>query len=168
MAILELRGDFVTLRELREDFFTDYLEAFSAQVRKLLHVSDISSELDYLKSRLAKQKIGTTMFFCVFDTQSDKLIGALEIRNQSETSNQLYSWLHEDYWGTGRYQEVLRLACQEYFKRINRPFLLAHVDVANKSSYFGLKKYGFADLGLKRGPHGKQYQLVLRNVRFTF
>ena len=157
-----LKGTLVYLRELREDFFSDYLAAFLERVQKLLHVQNIKSERDYLCTRLEKQKKGQTIFFCLFDSKTDRLIGALEIRDQIETSSQLYSWLHEDFWGTGRYQEVLRLAAQEYFIRTNKIFFSAHVDKKNKRSYFALKKNGFADFAIRNGPHGKQYQLIFR------
>jgi len=155
-------GQSVYLKELNESFFSDYISAFSPRVRKALHVKRALSELEYLRQRLEKQKEGRTVFFCVFDKKTDRLIGALEIRDQEETSNQLYCWLHEDFWGTGRYQEALRIASQEYFKRTNESCFYAHVDAKNKRSYYALKKNGFTDIGTHSGPHGRQYQLVFR------
>ena len=157
-----LTGTHVYLRELREEFFTQYLAAFSERVKKCLHVSQSSSEIAYLSSRLKRQNKSSGLFFCVFNKKTDKLIGAIEIRAQEETDNQLYSWLNEHYWSKGLYQEALRLASQEYFVRSNHIFFQANVDVSNKRSYYALKKYGFADTGLCNGPYGKQYQLVLR------
>lgn len=158
----KLQGKLVYLQELNESFFSDYITAFSPKVRKKLHVKHATSELEYLRQRLEQQKEGKTVFFCIFDKQTKRLIGAIEIRDQSETGSQLYCWLHEDFWGTGRYQEALRLASQEYFKKTNEDFFYAHVDQNNKRSYYALKKNGFTDIGTHSGPHGRQYQLVLR------
>jgi len=157
-----LRGNAVYLQELNESFFSDYLAAFSPRIRKLLRVKHTRSELQYLQDRLQKQKEGKTNFFCIFDKKTKKLIGALEIRGQEETMSQLYSWLHEDFWSTGRYQEALRLAAQEYFRKTKEKLFYAHVDATNKRSYFALKKNGFADVGTHFGPYGRQYQLILR------
>jgi len=157
-----LRGQLIYLQELDESFFSDYMSAFSPRVRKALRVKHKMSELEYLRKRLEKQKEGKTIFFCIFDNATDRLIGALEIRSQEETGSQLYSWLHEDFWATGRYQEALRIASQEYFRRTNELFFYAHVDAGNKRSYRALKKNGFSDIGTHSGPYGRQYQLILR------
>ena len=160
-----LHGKRVYLQELQKTFFSAYIAAFSPRVRTLLHVSRVQSELDYVRARLKKLKAGTTVFFCIFDQGTNQLIGALEIRDPAECASQLYSWLHEDYWGTGRYQEALSLATEEYFLRSNKPFFYAHVDVSNKRSYHALKKQGFADIGFFDGPYGKQYQLIMRRKK---
>lgn len=99
----KIDGTLVSLRELHQDYFNEYFLAFSLRVQRLLHVTYISSELDYLHRQLEKQQCMHTknLFFCVFDRKTDRLIGALEIRDQEETSNQLYSWLHENFWGEG-------------------------------------------------------------------
>jgi len=157
-----LKGDLVYLQELDESLFEKYIAAFSPRVRRMLHVKHTTTELEYLKERLQKQKEGKTIFFCIFDQETERLIGALEIRGQQETASQLYSWVHEDFWSTGRYQEALRLAAQEYFRKTKEQFFYAHVDATNKRSYFALKKNGFADIGTRSGPWGRQYQLVLR------
>lgn len=162
MSQKKINGKQVYVQELRESFFDDYISAFSSKVRKLLHVKWVSSEIEYLRVRIEKQKKGQTVFFCIFDKQSDLLIGAIEIRDSSETSSQLYSWIHEDFWGTGMYQEALNLASKEYFSRTNKKFFFANVDASNKRSYYALKKQGFLDIGTRSGPHGRQYQLVLR------
>ena len=157
-----LQGALIYLQELDESFFSDYISAFSFRVREILHVKYATSELEYLRQRLEKQKKDETVFFCIFDNDTEKLIGALEIRNQSETGSQLYSWLHEDFWGSGRYQEALRIASQEYFRRTSEQLFYANVDANNKRSYYALKKNGFSDIGTCSGPYGRQYQLVLR------
>ena len=158
----EIRGELVTLRELEPEYFDEYIKMFSPKVRQTLHVSSINSELEYLHDRLDKIEQGLTFFYCIFVHKTNTLIGAVEIRNELEAAGQLYIWLNEEYWGTGIYQEGVRLCAQEYFKNSSRPFFNAHVDISNKRSYRALKKCGFAELGFYNGPYGKQYDLVLR------
>jgi len=157
----KLRGKLVTLKPLHESFFPQYLKMFSPKVRDLLHVSSKDSEITYLEDRLKKQKKGETFFFCIFENKTNKLIGAIEIRNPKETDSQLYSWLNEKYWGTGIYQEALALLSKKYFTETDEKMYRAKVDISNLRSYKALKKHGFIDIGLKKGPHGKQYILVL-------
>jgi len=161
----ELKGHFVTLKPLEESFFTQYIVMFSPKVRELLHVSSQESEVEYLRDRIEKQKRGQIFFYCIFENETDSLIGAIEIRNLQETDSQLYSWLNEAYWGTGMYQEALKLVSREYFDETQEKFYSANVDVANLRSYKALKKHGFIDTGLKKGPQGKQYTLILRNKK---
>jgi len=158
----EIVGKLVTLKALREAYFGEYLKAFSPKVRELLHVGSEESEIEYLQNRIAKQKKGETFFYCIFENKENKLIGAIEIRNLKETDNQLYSWVNENYWGTGIYQEALSLISQAYFSETKESSYNAKVDVSNMRSYYALKKQGFLDSGFSKGPHGKQYTLILR------
>jgi len=162
MELKNLKGKIVTLKPLREFFFPQYLKMFSPKVRELLHVSSKDSEIEYLYDRLEKQKEGKTFFYCIFDNETGLLVGAIEIRNPQEADSQLYSWLNEKYWGTGRYQEALRLVSEKYFEQSRTSFYRANVDISNIRSYKALKKYGFIDSGLKKGPHGGQYMLICR------
>lgn len=157
-----LQGEIITLRLLSTEFFSEYVKMFSPKVREMLHVSSANSELEYLEDRVEKIKQRATFFYCIFDNHTNHLIGAVEIRNELEAAGQLYIWIHENYWGSGSYQEALRLCAQEYFKNSDRPFFNAHVDVSNKRSYRALKKCGFAEMGFYKGPYGKQYDLILR------
>jgi len=158
----ELKGELVTLKPLRESFFSQYLKMFSPKVRELLHVSLSESEIEYLHDRLEKQKRGETFFYCIFENKENKLIGAIEIRNPQETDSQLYSWLNEAYWGTGMYQEALVLVSKVYFAHSNQNYYNANVDIKNIRSYKALKKHGFIDAGIIKGPHGKQYKLIFK------
>ena len=157
-----LEGRLVILRPLQRSFFSDYLKMFSSKVKKLLHVSSQDSELEYLEDRLQKQIKGETFFYCIFDKKEDTLVGAIEIRDIDETDSQLYSWVNEDYWSTGIYQETLNLISQAYFKQTEQTLYRANVDMTNLRSYYALKKHGFVDSGIKKGSFGKQYRLVLR------
>jgi len=158
----EVRGQLVTLRLLHKDHFADYVQMFSPTVRHVLHVPGVENELAYLHERLSKVRQGTTLFYCVFDNQGDKLIGAIEIRDQVEHQGQLYCWLNEQFWGNGRYQEALSLAAQTYFDTTQEHFFTARIDVSNQRSYHALRKCGFAQDGLHNGPYGRQYKLILR------
>lgn len=158
----ELCGNKVVLRLLSHFYFPEYLCMFSPTVRMALHVSDTQSELCYLKERLIKMHDGKTLFYCIFDKQADQLVGGIEIRDDQIHRGQLYSWMNEDFWGGGRYQEALALASQEYFKSFNALFFNAHVDIVNQRSYHALRKFGCAQGGYCNGPNGKQYNLIIR------
>lgn len=130
-------------------------------------VSSVESERNYINDRLVQLRKQDVFFYCIFDNTDNCLIGAIEIRDQQQCAGQLYSWLNERYWGGGRYQESLDLITKVYFKHANVSYYTARVDVKNKRSYYALKKYGFADAGLFQGPHGKQYDLIVRRARNT-
>jgi RimJ/RimL family protein N-acetyltransferase len=164
MSNQEIFGDHIILRKLIPEYYKEYINMFSDTVQDLLHAS-AQGELDYLQERFEKMEQGKTFFYCIFDKKSDRLVGAIEIRNEHESAGQLYIWLNEKYWGSGLYQEAIRLCSQEYFQHSHKPFFTAHVDISNRRSYLALKKCGFAELGFYKGPHGKQYDLVLRKKK---
>ena len=86
-------------------------------------------------------------------------MGALSIR-PSHFRSQLYAWLNELFWGYGYYQEALTLASQAYFEAMaHAEHYSALVDASNKSSYYALKKNGFQERGLIRGPRELQYDM---------
>lgn len=162
MAHHEIKGDLVTLRLLSKDHFADYAHMFSPTVRHALQVPTVDNELTYLHERLSKVRQGSTLFYCVFDNSQNKLIGAIEIRDQAHYPGQLYCWLNEQFWGGGRYQEALHLAARTYFQSTQERFFTARVDITNQRSYQALRKCGFAQDGFCNGPRGKQYRLILR------
>lgn len=193
-----LVGKIVTLKPLAKEYFQDYINMFSETVKKFLHVENSESEIKYLETRLEKIDNKTRLFYCIFlndkeafsgdkkessveqkncgpDFRSapEKLIGAIEIRDLTESDGQLYSWVNENYWGVGAYQEALALISQKYFQvcelcpdRFTKnpearcQYYTANVDVENLRSYFALKKFGFLDAGVKNGPYGLQYKLI--------
>lgn len=159
----EIRGILVTLRILRHMYVQSYLQMFSPIVQNMLHVPSIEHERIYLNHRLVHVLTFTTLFYCIFDNVDQQLIGAIEIRDRMQFSGQLYSWLHEFYWGSGRYQEALLLASQQYFSLTQDLFFTAHVDVNNERSCGALRKGGFAHAALRAGPYGNQYVLIRRN-----
>jgi RimJ/RimL family protein N-acetyltransferase len=162
MAPLSIAGTLVTLQTLQEQHFNDYLTMFSPTIRHMLHVPALENELNYLRDRLEKQQQNATHFFCIFDNELSKLVGALEIRDSEQHRGQLYCWVHEQFWGKGHYQEALALAAHAYFALTPHQFFTARVDVTNTRSYYALRKSGFAQAGICQGPYGKQYELVLR------
>jgi len=155
-------GESVFLELLSDKYILDYLSAFSCTVQEMVRVADIGSEYCYLQERLVKQQDKKTVFYCVFDGLDKNCIGAIEIRDGIEHAGQLYCWLNEHYWGTGLFTRAMCLASHSYFVQSGAPFFTAHVDKNNKRSYYALKKCGFADQGIVKGPRGAQYQLVLR------
>ncbi len=157
-----LKGPLVTLRLLQESFIKSYLEQFSDEIQKSLLVNSKESEKQYLLECLEKQKDKKTLFYCVFDNNTNQLIGALEIRNPYASRGQLYCWLHQDFWGKGMFAQALMLAADAYFNLTGHVFLNAYVNEHNKQSYNALKKIGFADIGLIKGADDRYYELVLR------
>jgi len=158
----ELKGSLVTLRRLHESCFPDYRAMFSPVVRRSLHVYDMRSEIKYLRSIINAKDHDAQWFYCIYDNQDNRLVGAIAIRNEKRYAGQLYSWLNENYWGNGFYQEALTLISDAYFAQPKVHCFSAHVDITNERSYDTLKKMGFADVGFWKGPWGRQYHLVLR------
>jgi len=159
---MEFRGKAITLRELAEEYFDVYLGMFSESVRRLLHVSDDECERSFLAHRLAQHERREVFFFCIFDNEQNRLIGAIELRNPNDSRGQLGSWINEKYWGDGRYQEALKLITDAYFERTGVLVVTAHVDMGNMRSYRALKKFGFIDIATIDGHYGKQYVLAYK------
>lgn len=157
---MEFKGQIITLKELTIDYFEMYLDMFSMKVRSLLHVADERCERSFLEHRLVQHCNREVFFFCIFENESNKLIGSIEVRSPNDSRGQLGSWINEKYWGGGRYQEALRLITQAYFERSCIDVITAHVDVSNMRSYRSLKKFGFIDVATIDGPYGKQYVLA--------
>jgi [ribosomal protein S5]-alanine N-acetyltransferase len=158
----ELKGRDVTLRPLQIDQIDNYLKAFSPEVQSALFVDSPQSEREYLEECIKKSDQGDAVFFCIFDNLQNNIIGAIEIRPSPQHSGQLYCWLNEGYRGKGILRDAMRLAAEAYFMLTGRIFFNAHVDICNHRSYRALKKCGFADMGMSRGPRGMQYELILR------
>lgn len=172
-----LVGEIVTLKILDRSYFQDYANMFSAKVKEFLHVQHDESEIKYLETRLENH----SFFYCIFLNTENKLIGAIEIRDLTESDGQLYSWVNENYWGSGAYQEALKLISKKYFETCNLKnidavnvgcgsngnirckYYTANVDAENLRSYYALKKFGFIDSEIKNGPYGLQYKLLLVN-----
>ena len=134
---------------------------FSECVAASLHVPSLPNEENYIFDHIKKQS-KNNFFYCIFENSSNQLIGAIEIRDSDHYPGQLYTWLNEQFWGGNRFQEAMYLFADYYFKKTQYNQIRAHVDLQNARSYGALKKAGFADIGMKNGPCGKQYVLLLR------
>lgn len=163
MEYQKLLGKQVVLLPLQEEYIEQYLVMFSPKVRYALHVTNTESERDYLRNSLVEMHTGKTVFYVITDILDNQLIGAIAIRDSQIYKGQLYSWLNETYWGSGRYQEALTLITDYYFQLTKALYITAHVDITNVRSHRALKKHGWADAGISQGPYGKQYELIVRN-----
>lgn len=151
----------ITIKPLTQELIPLYLEAFSEPVKRALHVTNNSSEEEYLLTHLVDP--GASVFFVIF--LGDICIGAIAIRDKKRFPGQLYSWVNHEYWGKGYYQQALLLALDAYFQATGELYCTAHVDVSNIRSYKSLKKVGFADRALIAGPYGKQFELIYRSKK---
>jgi RimJ/RimL family protein N-acetyltransferase len=147
----EIRGEKVTLRSLKEQYFIDYHNMFSSSVRKMMEFPDyitLDYTIRYLKLEMEKSAQGEQLLYCIFDNQENKLIGSIEIREKNETDpGQLGWWVNENYQGKGHSAEALKLIVHAYFKlHPEAKSFSAHVRLWNKRSYFALKKFGFKDV----------------------
>lgn len=154
-----LYGDQVLLRPLSYAYVFPYLISFTQPVRHILHVPDLEAEYRYLSNRLFLQNKQTIFFYSIFDSATDILIGAIEIRGAG-FPGQLYTWLHPDYWGKDYFQEALSLLATYYFSVTQQLYFSARVDIDNIRSYKALKKAGFADYAIVEGPYAEQYELL--------
>ena len=148
----EIKGNLITLKLLKEEYFIDFHNMFSQTARKALEFPEAITlnytinYLHYLKRQADTEK---TFLFCIFDNKDNKLIGDIEIRNLNDTDpGQFGTWINENYWGGGRFQEALDLISKAYFQlKPHEKSYIAHVRLWNKRSYHALKKYGFQDVG---------------------
>lgn len=148
----EIRGAVVTLKRLKERYFIDFHTMFSPIVRKNLEFPEqitLDYTIRFLKDEMRKDAENKTLWYCIFDTREDKLIGYIEIREFREDDvGQLGCWINEKYWGGGRIQEALKLINKLYFSLRKEEQYIAHVRLWNKRSYHALKKYGLRDKGI--------------------
>ena len=139
-------GKKITLKKLQESFFEEYHQQFSPIVRQRLHLpltASFKETCDFLKKQITLVDAGRSLFFCVFDNQDKKLIGALEIREPTHIHGQLGAWINEHYWGGGRYQEALLFVVRLYFEQTNNPDIFIFVDSDNIRSVKAHEKIGF-------------------------
>jgi RimJ/RimL family protein N-acetyltransferase len=152
----------VFVRPLCQEDIGAYLALFSPMVQSALSVSSVAEEREYLIVHLAQQMHGMTFFYGIFLSDTQQLIGAIEIRDKNAYRGQLYCWVHEKYWGTGYFIQAMQRAAADYFGQTNARFFNALVSTSNKRSYKALKKCGFADSGFYSGLDGDSFELVLR------
>ena len=148
----EVKGKIVTLRLLKEDYYIDYHNMFSVEVRKNLEFPayiTLGYTIAYLQDQQQKVDTGKVLYYCIFDNKENKLIGEVNLREKNDSDpGQFGCWINENYWGGGRFQEAIRLITKTYFrlKPMEKSFI-AHVRLWNKRSYFAHKKAGFKEIG---------------------
>lgn len=159
---MEFRGERVTLKELSIDHIESYMRMFSSTVKQLLHVDSTICERSYIEYCIQQHMQRRYFCFTIFDNHEQILIGSLFLKSPHDYKGQLESWINEDYWGSGRYQESLALITREYFDRSTVSLITAHVYTDNMRSYKAHKKFGFMDIALIDGAYGKQYVLAYK------
>lgn len=152
VAPQEIKGKIITLRQLREEYYVDYHNAFSNTVRKGLEFPEVITlgyTIKYLQEEQKKAAEGKMLEYCIFDNVDNKLIGNIEIRDKNDDDpGQFGWWINEAYWGGGRAQEALDLITKTYFRlKPKETSYIVHVRLWNKRSYQALKKGGFVDVG---------------------
>ncbi|SRR3990167_6649266 len=150
--------ELIYLEPLSSEHIQEYMAAFSPTVQKILDVHMPESEREYLHARIEQR---VPFFYVIKDKESGVLIGAIEIRDPA-TRSQLYCWLNEAWWGSGRFQQAIRLAAHNYFSQTNEDAITAHVDCDNLRSVHALQKAGFASHGTTGSQAHKQFVLLLQ------
>ncbi|MFA5074730.1 MAG: GNAT family N-acetyltransferase [Candidatus Babeliales bacterium] len=144
----EIKGEIVTLKRLRPEYFKSYHEmSFPEIVRKPLYFPKNASfewTKNYLEEKLQKEAAKQVLLYMIFDNKDNKLIGSISIREKNpKDPGQFSCWINNNYWGGGRIQEATQLIVDEYFKLTNADSFDAHVEMWNLRSYYALKKAGF-------------------------
>ncbi len=150
-------GEHVFLEHLTKEHIPEYLHTFSPTIQAILRVNTIRSERSYLEERCQCEDL---FFYVIKDSETENLIGAIEIRSAAFRS-QLYYWLNEHWWGRGYFQEALTLALSLYFSQTGEQTVTARIDCDNIRSLRALQKADFHSYGVVEGPRGKQFELIL-------
>ncbi|MFC1842017.1 GNAT family N-acetyltransferase, partial [Candidatus Dependentiae bacterium] len=130
--------------------------------------ADLEETAHFLTNKMKDMQDGKTIFYCMFDNAEDRLIGAIEIREPRCPNGQIGSWLNENYWGHGRYQEALDLILKEYFEHENVATVNAYVEKDNVRSLKAHQKCGFA-ITREFTKDGKLfYELIIRKKASSF
>lgn len=141
---MNLIGSIVTLKPLQEQFFEEYHNMFSPVVRQALGLppsSELQETTNFLKTAMVDPQY--EKFYCIFDNQTNKLIGGITIRSKQHPMGQLGTWVNEQFWGGGRYQEALYLSMKEYFADDKHDSMVAFIEEKNERSLRAHQKFGF-------------------------
>ena len=139
---MQIAGNLITLKPLQEIYFKNYHKMFSTTVRQALGLrqkTSLKETINFLDEIITDPK--HKKIFCIFDNETQNLIGSTVIRSEDHPRGQLGSWVNEKFWGSGKYQEALSLVLQVYFKTNNSIF--AFVRITNKRSLYAHQKVGF-------------------------
>jgi RimJ/RimL family protein N-acetyltransferase len=141
----EIKGNIVTLKRLRPEYFQEYHKMCTPLVRKPLYFqTSYEWTKHFLEKELRKEAEGKILFYVIFDNKDNKLIGSLDIREKNpKDPGQFGCWLNENYWGGERMREAIKLISDAYFKLKKVDSFNAHVEIWNLRSYYALKKSGF-------------------------
>lgn len=155
----EIKGKLVTLRLLRPDFFKEYHAMMSATVRQILGLPTnppFEATRDFLANGLVECEKLDHLFYVIFDAATNKLIGAIKIRaydsQEALDRGMVGSWLNENYWGGGRYQEALRLILNAFWAINQCSEVTAYINVQNERSLRAHQKAGFKISSRKKSP----------------
>jgi len=167
LHVQKIIGKKITLKTLAPEQFEQYHSMLSPIVRDILHLpsSTFEETKTFLKERLEKQKQEKTLFYTIFDNVDKKIIGSIEIRDPEDNPGQLGSWLNENYWGGGRYQEVLALSTKAYFDWKQVDQINAHVDVTNIRSIKAHQKFGFEIVEKFKRDNRMVYNMILKKKK---
>lgn len=147
----EIKGKVVTLKHLKEDYFLDFHNMFSADVRKSYEFPEsitLNYTLNWLNHDLERERAGNMITYCIFDNKDNKLIGGAAIRDPNPNDwGQFSFWINEKYRGGGRAQEAAKLIGKVYLRLKSAESFCAHARLWNQRSYKALKKAGFKDAG---------------------
>jgi RimJ/RimL family protein N-acetyltransferase len=148
----EVKGSVITLRLLKEEYFIDHHNMFSATIRQGFEFPEVITlgyTIAWLRGELQKMKEGKMVEYVIFDNKDQKLIGAVAIRELNDTDpGQQSIWINEKYWGGGRCQEAIKLITKVYFKlHPNEKRYITHIRLWNQRSYLAHKKAGLKDVG---------------------
>ncbi len=157
MELKEIIGKSITLVPLSKEYIDKYLAQFSSQVKQALDVEDHQSEREYLHYRIDQD----SFFYLIIDKKTEKLIGAIEIREPGYQS-QLYCWINEQFWSQGYFQESLQLLLPYYKKITNENHIKACVNSNNERSFKALQKAGFAIVGMRDVGGKGQYLMEIK------
>jgi RimJ/RimL family protein N-acetyltransferase len=144
--VREITGRLITLRLLDPMYFSEYHRMFSPVVRTILQLPEQATEqetIDFLSAQMTFMDDPKRMFYCIFDNQTQKLIGAIEFRDKLAENGQLGAWLNEKFWGGGRYQEALALMLDYYCSWAGETIVNAIVKALNTRSLKAHQKAGF-------------------------
>jgi len=160
-----IKGKKITLNRLCKNHFEQYHAMFSPKIKtiiKSLVSHNLENTASFLTDKLAEIVSGKISIYCILDNKQDKLIGAIELRKPSNPNGQLGAWINENYWGGGRYQEVLDLLLKNYFRAKHTEVFKILVGVNNTRSIKAHEKYGFTVVGQVNLDCGKFYKMIKR------
>jgi RimJ/RimL family protein N-acetyltransferase len=147
----EIKGTLITLKKLKEEYFIDFHNMLSMSVRRDMEYPEhmpLDWTIRLLREEKEKDTANKTMFYCIFENKTNRLIGEIQIRDKTDADRgQMGCWINENYRGQGYIQEAIKLATAVYFRTTDEDHFIAHVRLWNPRSYKALKKAGFVDVG---------------------